>query len=218
MSHKLKIHSSHLLLQNMKELPVPKLGARFGLFLLTLVLWVASDARATTVIAPDFDHLVSRADAIFEGNVTNIQSQWIGEGSEHRIVTFVTFTVDQSLKGDLGNTYTIRMLGGTVDGKTMSVTDAPKFAIGDHDLLFVENNGRQFIPLVGIQHGRFRIQKGEAGDDVLVTGEEQPLADVAQLGKDEPEIARNRRSLSLQQFKAAVQDRVREQKARRNTP
>jgi hypothetical protein len=201
----------------MKKLPVRRLSVRFALLLLPLVALAAS-ARATTVIAPDFDHLVSRADAIFEGDVTNVQSQWIGEGAQHRIVTFVTFKVDQSLKGDLGNSYTIRMLGGTVDGETMSVTDAPKFAVGDHDLLFVENNGRQFIPLVGIQHGRIRIQKDQTGNDVLVTGEDQPLADVAQLGKDEPEVARNRRSLSLQQFKAAVQDRVREQKARRNTP
>lgn len=184
----------------------------FPLLALTL------NAGATTVIAPDFDHLVSRAQAIFEGNVTNVQSQWIGEGSEHRIVTFVTFKVDDALKGDLGNSYTIRMLGGTVDGKTVSVTDAPKFAVGDHDLLFVENNGRQFIPLVGIQHGRIRIQKDQAGNDVLMTGEDQPLADVNQFGNDESTMARNRPSLSLRQFKATVQDRVRQQKARPNTP
>lgn len=201
----------------MKKLPIRKLNLRFALLLLPLAA-LALSARATTVIAPDFDHLVSRADAIFEGDVTNVQSQWIGEGAQHRIVTFVTFKVDQSLKGDLGNSYTIRMLGGTVDGNTMSVSDAPKFAVGDHDLLFVENNGRQFIPLVGIQHGRVRIKKDQSGNDVLMTGEDQPLADVAQLGNDEPAMARNRRSLSLEQFKAAVQDRVRQQKARTNTP
>ena len=59
-------------------------------------------ATATTVIPPDFDHLVSRAQVIFEGDVTAMQSQWIGEGAEHRIVTFVTFKVDDALKGDVG--------------------------------------------------------------------------------------------------------------------
>src|SRR5882672_11260883 len=95
-------------------------------------------AYATTVIPPTFDELVSRAQIIFEGEVTGVQSQWIGEGAEHRIVTFVTFKVDDTLKGNPGATYSIRMLGGTVDGQTMEVTDAPKFKVGDHDLLFVE--------------------------------------------------------------------------------
>lgn len=201
----------------MKKLPVRKMSMRVALLLLPLAA-LALNARATTVIAPDFDHLVSRADAIFEGDVSGVQSQWIGEGAQHRIVTFVTFKIDQSLKGDLGDSYTIRMLGGTVDGQTMSVTDAPKFAVGDHDLLFVEDNGRQFIPLVGIQHGRIRIQKDLSGNETLMTGEDQPLADVSQLGNDEPAIASNRRSMSLQQFKTAVQDRVRQQKAHTNTP
>ena len=51
---------------------------------------IAAIASATTVIPPNFDELVSRAEVIFEGEVTGVQSQWIGEGAEHRIVTFVT--------------------------------------------------------------------------------------------------------------------------------
>ena len=201
----------------MKTLPVRKMKNRLALFALPL-LALALNARATTVIPPDFDQLVSRAQVIFEGNVTGVQSQWIGEGAQHRIVTFVTFKVDDSLKGDPGTTYTIRMLGGTVDGRTMEVTDAPKFQVGDHDLLFVENNGRQFIPLVGIQHGRIRIQKDQTGAEQLTTGEDQPLADVNQLGVDERAVAQNRRSLSLQDFKATVRARVQQQKGRAQTP
>ncbi len=198
----------------MKSFPA-RLSRHLALVILPLVA-AALTARATTVIAPDFDHLVRRAQVIFEGNVTAIQSQWIGEGTEHRIVTYVTFKVDDALKGDVGSSYTIRMLGGTVDGKTMTVTDAPKFVVGDHDLLFVENNGSQFIPLVGISHGRVRIEKDKSGSDMLVTGENQPLADVNQLGVDEEKVARNRRSLSLGDFKQTVRSRVRDQKT--NTP
>ncbi|HEY3746557.1 MAG TPA: hypothetical protein VGL17_09965 [Gemmatimonadaceae bacterium] len=170
------------------------------------------------MIAPDFDHLVSRAQVIFEGDVTGVQSQWIGEGAQHRIVTFVTFKVDDAMKGEPGSSYTIRMLGGTVDGQTMQVTDAPKFQVGDHDLLFVENNGSQFIPLVGIQHGRVHIQKDQSGAEQLMTGDDQPLADVNQLGGNEKELAQNRRSLSLQDFKATVRARVHDQKNRTQTP
>lgn len=197
---------------------LPFLIMKHRLLLLSLLLALITDARATTVIAPDFDQLVKRAEVIFEGDVTKVQSQWIGEGSEHRIVTFVTFKVDDALKGQPGASYTIRMLGGTVDGRTMEVSDAPKFQVGDHDLLFVENNGRQFIPLVGIQHGRFRIQKDQAGEDTLMTGEEQPLTDVNQLGRDERQIAQNRRALRLAGFKQTVRSRIEGQKANANTP
>jgi hypothetical protein len=168
-------------------------------------------AHATTVIPPNFDELVSRAQVIFEGEVTGMQSQWIGEGAEHRIVTFVTFKVDDPLKGSPGATYSIRMLGGTVDGQTMEVTDAPKFKVGDHDVLFVENNGSQFIPLVGIQHGRFRVQKDQAGRDTLLTGEGQALADVGQLGANEEAAARTKAALSLNDFKTIIHDRIRAQ-------
>src|SRR6476646_7367697 len=175
-----------------------------GVLIFPVLFALGFAANATTVIPPNFDELVGRAQIIFEGEVTALQSQWIGEGTEHRIVTFVTFKVDDTLKGDPGASYSIRMLGGTVDGRTMEVTDAPKFQVGDHDLLFVENNGSQFIPLVGISHGRFNIQK----DESLLTGENQPLADVGQLGKDETTMARSRPPLSLRDFKARVRDKA----------
>ncbi len=170
-------------------------------------------ANATTVIPPKFDELVSRAQVIFDGEVTGLQSQWIGEDAERRIVTFVTFRVNEAIKGDPGTTYSMRMLGGTVDGRTMRVTDAPEFKVGDRSLLFVENNGSQFIPLVGIQHGRFRVQKDQSGRETLLTGGGQPLADVNQLGGDEAAVAKSKAALSLNDFKTAIQGRVRQQAA-----
>ena len=143
--------------------------------------------------------------------MTGLHSQWIGEDAEHRIVTFVTFKVDDTLKGNPGASYSIRMLGGTVDGRTMEVTDAPKFKVGDHDILFVENNGSQFIPLVGIQHGRFRVQKDQAGRDTLITGDGQPLADINQLGGNEAAMASSKASLSLNDFKSAIRSHVQQQ-------
>ncbi len=189
-----------------------KMKKTFGYLLFPLLFSVGFTASATTVIPPTFDELVSRAEVIFEGEVTNVQSQWIGEGSEHRIVTFVTFKVDDTLKGGPGTSYSIRMLGGTVDGRTMEVSDAPKFKMGDHDILFVENNGHQFIPLVGVQHGRFRVQKDQAGRDTVMTGEGHPLADVAQLGSaSENTLASEKAALSPADFKSAIRARVSQQ-------
>lgn len=175
-------------------------------------------AHATTVIPPKFDELVSRAQVIFEGEVTGLQSQWIGQGAEHRIVTFVTFKVDEALKGAPGASYSMRMLGGTVDGRTMEVSDAPKFKVGDHDVLFIENNGSQFIPLVGIQHGRFRVQKDQSGRDTLVTGGGRALADVSQLGVNEGATAHSQAALSLHDFKSVIRARISQQAASAKIP
>ena len=144
----------------------------------------ALSTQATTVIPPSFDELVDQAQIIFQGTVTDAQSQWAGEGGNRRIVTYVTFKVDEAIKGEPGATYTIRMLGGTVDGETMEVTDAPKFKVGDRDIVFVENNGSQFIPLVGIMHGRYKVAKDKAtGREVVTSNSGHPVHDVAELGK-----------------------------------
>src|SRR2546423_13624382 len=149
--------------ESMIKHPVMKLLC--SLILLSLISFALPAARATTVIPPTFDELVTKAETIFEGTVTGLRSEWTGEGSNRHIVTYVSFKVEDAIKGAPGANYTIRMFGGTVDGHTIEVSDAPRFKVGDRDILFVENNGTQFIPLVGIMHGRFRVQADENGGE-----------------------------------------------------
>jgi hypothetical protein len=173
-------------------------------FLIALTGFCLSAAWGTTVVPPTFDQLVSQAELIFQGAVTDVRSEWAGAGAQRHIVTYVTFKVEERFKGNAGATYSIRLLGGTVDGETMEVTDAPKFIVGDRDILFVENNGRQFVPLVGISHGRFRVDRDQTtGRDVVMTNERTPLSDVSQLGRSE-RVATAGRPLSIDEFKGAI--------------
>jgi hypothetical protein len=179
------------------------------LLALLATFFVASNSlHGTTVIPPSFDELVSRAEVIFQGSVTDVRSQWVGEGAQRHIVTYVTFKVEDAIKGAPGATYTMRMLGGTVDGQTMEVSDSPKFKKGDRDFLFVEHNGQQFIPLVGIMHGRFRVEHEQNGREIVATNSGERLSDVASLGKEEHGVSREKAALSPSQFKAAIQGRV----------
>jgi hypothetical protein len=156
------------------------------------------------VIPPTFDQLVKQAELIFQGTVTDARSVWEGEGGQRHIETYVTFKVDDNVKGDAGNSYTIRMLGGTVGDQTMEVSDAPKFKVGDRDILFVEHNYDQFVPLVGIDHGRFHIQHDDAtGRDIVVNGEGEPVRDLTKLGREE-QSATGAAAMSPEQLKAAV--------------
>jgi hypothetical protein len=163
---------------------------------------------ATTVVPPTFDQLVDQAQLIFHGTVTKANSQWIGEGAERHIVTYVTFKVKDALKGKPGDTYTIRTFGGTVDGETMVIGDAPKFEVGDDDILFVENNGRQVVPLVGLMHGQFHVRKDNSGNEIVTTNEDQPLRDVAALGRGPG--ADSAPVLTPAAFKAAIQNKLKE--------
>ena len=143
-------------------------------------------ANATTVIPPTFEQLVKQAELIFQGTVTESRSVWEGEGGQRHIETYVTFKVEDNVKGNAGASYTIRMLGGTVGDETMEISDAPKFKVGDRDILFVEHNYDQFVPLVGIGHGRFHVQRDEqTGRDIVVNAEGEAVRDVTQLGRNE---------------------------------
>jgi hypothetical protein len=183
-------------------------------FLLLACLFVGLHAaRGTTVIPPTFDELVGRAEVIFQGTVTDVRSQWTGEGAQHRIVSYVTFKVDDAMKGAPGESYTLRMLGGTVDGETMEVSDSPRFKVGDRDIIFVENNGSQFIPLVGIMHGRFHVDKeGATGREVITTNEREPVKDLSRLGKQEQKTSASQ-ALSPNDFKSAIRRAVQSQPA-----
>src|SRR6187401_3417050 len=83
-----------------------------------------SGTWATTVVPPTFDELVGKAELIFQGSVTSVRSQWVGEGAQRHIASYVTFAVEDAVKGNPGTCYTIQMLGGTVDGETMEVSES----------------------------------------------------------------------------------------------
>jgi hypothetical protein len=178
---------------------------------LILIGLVFGGATATTVIPPTFDQLVKQAEFIFQGTVTDARSVWEGEGGQRHIETYVTFKVDDNVKGDAGASYTIRMLGGTVGDQTMEVSDAPKFKVGDRDILFVEHNYDQFVPLVGIDHGRFHVQHDDAtGRDIVVNGEGEPVKDLAKLGYEEESVS-GMEAISPEQLKSAIKNQLKTQ-------
>ena len=182
------------------------LKLRHSFYLIFSIGFALASAQATTVIPPTFDQLVTDAELIFQGRVTDSRSIWVGEGPERTIVTDVTFQVEDAIKGAPGQNYTIRLLGGTVGEDTIEVSDIPKFKIADRDILFVEHNGSQFVPLVGIMHGRFRIQTDSAGREI-VTKDGGPLADVKKLGRDEA-AAVSGPALSLEEFRSAIRQKL----------
>jgi len=178
---------------------------------LTLIAISFTYITATTVIPPTFEQLVQQAELIFQGTVTDVRSVWEGEGAQRHINTYVTFQIGENMKGNAGSSYTIRILGGTVGDETMEVTDTPKFKMGDRDILFVEHNNDQFVPLVGINNGRFHVQRDEqTGRDIVVNGEGEPVRDVTKFGREEESVSAAE-AISPDQFKSAIQKQLTDQ-------
>ena len=171
-----------------------------------------SSVEATTVIPPSFDQLVRQAELIFQGTVTEVHAQWVGEGGQRHIESYITFSVEEAVKGKPGQTYTLRMFGGVVGDQGMAISDAPKFAVGDRDILFVENNGTQIIPLVGIMYGRFHVKRDETGGEVVTQNEGQPVKNVARLGREMDSAVDETvaPTLTATAFKAAIRSKLEE--------
>ena len=73
--------------------------------------------------------------------------------------------------------------------------------------IFVEHNGSQFVPLVGIMHGRFHVQTDAAGRETVVKDDGASLANVSKLGQDE-NAATTGPALSAADFKTAIRQRL----------
>lgn len=148
-----------------------------GLLIATICVAVlASPVRATTVEPPAFATLVTQAEIIFSGEVVSVLSKWAGQGDERHIESQVSFKVLKVLKGNPPAIYVMSMVGGTVGDQTLEIVGAPKFKVGDKSVLFVENNGTQIVPLVGMMHGHYGIKKDAAtGEEVLHKHDGTPL-------------------------------------------
>lgn len=185
-----------------------------------LVLGPCLPGRATEVLPPDFNSMVHRAEVIFRGKVTKIRSEWSGAGSERCIVSYVTFDVHKTLKGKAEATYVLKMLGGTVGDQAMEVDGVPKFKVGDETLLFVENNGTQFFPVVGVMHGYFRMETDAAsGKSVVLQYDGQPLRATAEIdseheramvpgGMAKKTAAATGAPMTISEFEAEIQKRA----------
>ena len=192
-----------------------------------LSLWFAvgvtglffATANATTVIPPTFEEMTDRAELIFVGKVVSSRAEWRTVGTNRVIFTLVEFERQEVLKGEAGVSVTLQFLGGTVGDVTLEIAGVPKFNAGDREFLFVEGNGVQFCPLVGVFHGKFGVRRDEkTGRDILVMHNGKPLRDVAEIGtgegaefgpkRAELSIPANAEPLSVADFKSKIYDRL----------
>ena len=114
------------------------------------------------VIPPKFAELVKQSDYIVHAVVKSVTSEMFSNGAHRHIITKVELDVREVISGAPPQPLVLQMLGGKVGAEEMVVEGAPKFKVGDEDILFLHGNGRQLNPLVALMHGRYPIKR-EAG-------------------------------------------------------
>jgi hypothetical protein len=139
--------------------------------LLCLPQWL----HATTVLQVDMEQLLNDAAVIFEGEVIASEAKWNVDNSY--ISTWVTFRVDDVLKGELPSaTITQSFAGGTVDGTTLQVSGMVYPQVGEMGIYFIENPERQQVnPIVGWSQGHFKVKKDEYGVERMLTESDDPI-------------------------------------------
>jgi hypothetical protein len=139
---------------------------------------------ATTVIAPDFDHLVNESDYIIRAVVKSVTSEYRTSAHGKKIITKVALDVREVVAGTPPAEVVLEILGGKVGDEQMVVEGAPRFKVGDEDILFVRGNGHTVVPLVAMMHGRYPIMREAAtGRKYMARDDKVPLADTAEVAQ-----------------------------------
>lgn len=128
--------------------------------LAAICLVLASTATAATVIKLDMANLVANSDAIVVAQVTEMESSREEDG---RVYTTISFATDEVLKGNPGDEFTLRQVGG-VDGDIATrVPGMPQFEPDEEVFLFLTNVDDQPV-ITGLSQGKFQIAVGPDKD------------------------------------------------------
>ncbi|RDV38905.1 hypothetical protein DV096_08925 [Bradymonadaceae bacterium TMQ3] len=125
----------------------------------TLTLWLlAANATAATLPRMDLEELVVRSDAVVVAQVETITTELDARG---RVVSTITLTVRETLKGPAQRTVAIRQLGGYHGDVGTRVPGMPVFQIADRGVLFLSGNVAQHpASVTGLAQGFFRVALG----------------------------------------------------------
>lgn len=155
-----------------------------SLSIAALAFSVCLELHAISVLPTRFADLQSKAESIFRGKVTTVRYAPDPARDPQTPYTWVTFRVLETYKGTLPAEITLRFLGGTLKEKTLRIEGAPTFVAGDDDIVFVEQNGQSFCPLVSAHYGRYRISKDKSGVERIYLNDGRALTDLNQIARE----------------------------------
>ena len=157
---------------------------------LILSLCVAFSAGATSVLPLDAAQAVDSSDLIFTGHAVAREVAIAQDGKSP--FTFITFAVDEVLKGSVdGAEITLRFFGGEVGDDVVEAMGMPRFEELGQYLLFVQDNGNAFCPIVGWWQGKLDlVPHPQTGHSILIDHRGTPITGLSETAWQKAESLR----------------------------
>ena len=148
------------------------------------VFVLPATAFSTTLIKADVPMLRQASESVVRAQVESIKSAW--NDQHNMIFTYVTLSKVQTLHGKAVDQVTVRVPGGTADGKTILMDEAPQFQKGDSVVVFLTRWDDGAMKVTGYSQGVSKVVTDKLGNQLLQGGsaDGRLLSDLArQLGK-----------------------------------
>lgn len=166
-----------------------------------VLLGLAQNASATSMLSSDLPTLSQSSDEVLRGKVRRVESRWNGDHT--RIMTDVEIEVLESFKGAQTQTVLVTQPGGSVNGFSQMVSGLAEFEPGEEVVVFLRRYGRKGFHVSGLAQGKFTVERSADGKEVMAvpasTGEALLLDPVTH----QPTTS-SLRSLSLTELRTAV--------------
>ena len=165
---------------------------------LLLAAVIQGHASATTLARMSIEQMSRTAPLIVRARCIGNSTGWdAGE-----IWTFTNFEIEETWRGSVTTTATVRLLGGRSGNITSSVSGVPRFRAGEDVILFLEPTPRGDFSVVSWAQGTLRIRRD------LRTGTENVTQDTASTATFDPTTQRYTtngvRNLALSDFRTQV--------------
>ena len=142
-------------------------------------------ASATTYPPVTFNDLVTRADVIFIGEVTDVRPFPLDTPDGTIIKTRVIFRVTDPIWGTTNILEVFDFFGGEFGGISMVIAGMPEFTVGDRRVVFASRE-RSINPIVGFTQGLLQIRPDSSGVDRVFTLGGVPLGGPESIGAVAP--------------------------------
>lgn len=134
-----------------------------------LVLALCSvTALATTVVPASIERLTSESTHVALAHAVGNRVVW--NASHTRIYTLTQFQPIRQMKGSLPALFTVKRLGGHLDGYNMKVAGVRGWQAGDDAVLFLQPDADGNFIVTGLMQGDFRVRRDTAGNLTVSNG------------------------------------------------
>src|SRR3989441_5648250 len=130
-------------------------AARRSLAPLAVLAMLAGPAHATTFVGVSERTLARAAHAIVIGTVAQIETV---AGVDGTISTLVTLDVEASVKGHAERRLTLKEPGGSIGGRVLWIAGAPRFRMGERQLLFLSAAADGTAHTTALGMGQFMLR------------------------------------------------------------